>query len=78
MAVAYTWAARVMVISFEMVAPGLLGLWLDQRLGTKVLFLTLGLVLGMTIGMMHLLRIAKMTPSKTKKSSNMEKPKDAP
>ena len=59
-AIAYSWASRVISISLEMVLPGLLGVWLDRKLGTRVLLTVLGFGLGLTLGMMHLLRIARM------------------
>ncbi|MEE2707590.1 MAG: AtpZ/AtpI family protein [Planctomycetota bacterium] len=59
MAIAYTWAARVVTASIEMVAPGLLGYWVDQQLGTVVLFLILGLVFGTVVGILHLLSMTK-------------------
>ena len=45
---AYQWASRIMVVSLEMVLPGLAGHWLDEQLGTVVLFLLVGLGLGCT------------------------------
>ena len=42
MAIAFEWSATVMTISAEMVVPGLMGYWLDQRLGTRALFLLAG------------------------------------
>ena len=33
------------------------GLWLDDRLGTRPLFLVLGVVLGIVGGLIHLLRV---------------------
>ena len=42
-----------------MVVPSMLGLWLDQLLGTRLVFLFVGLALGMTLSTMGLLRIAK-------------------
>jgi F0F1-type ATP synthase assembly protein I len=65
-AVAYTWAWRVMAISLEMVVPGLAGYWIDTRLGTKALFMILGFVAGMTVGMLHLVQIAR-GPSNSKR-----------
>ena len=35
-----------MVVSLEMVLPGLAGYWLDQRLGTVVLFMLMGFAVG--------------------------------
>ena len=42
-AMAYQWASRIMVVAMEMVLPGLAGHWLDEQLGTVVLFLLIGL-----------------------------------
>ena len=56
---AYAWATRVMVIAAEMVVPGLFGLWIDQKLGTLVLFALLGFAFGITIAIMHLVRMTK-------------------
>jgi F0F1-type ATP synthase assembly protein I len=56
---AYAWATRVMVIAAEMVAPGLFGLWIDQKLHTMVLFALLGFALGITVAIMHLVRMTK-------------------
>ena len=46
-------------ISLEMVVPGLIGLWVDRQVGTLPLFLILGVIFGMTAGMMHLVQFAK-------------------
>lgn len=58
-AIAYEWAARVMTISLEMVVPGLLGYWLDQRLGTKAVFLLCGFALGAVLAGTALAKIAR-------------------
>ena len=52
------WSSRVTTISLEMVVPGLIGLWIDRQLGTVMVFLVLGVALGMTTGMLHLVRLA--------------------
>ena len=59
MARAMGWSAQITTISFEMVLPGLGGFWLDQKLGTKPLFLILGVVFGFTLGLWHLLKLAQ-------------------
>jgi F0F1-type ATP synthase assembly protein I len=58
-ATAYQWATRIMVLSLEMVLPGLAGYWLDQRLGTVVLFMMIGFGLGCTAAAVQLNQIAK-------------------
>lgn len=59
MAIAFQWSATIMTISAEMVVPGLLGYWLDQRLGTRALFLLIGFGVGGTLATLQLIRIAK-------------------
>lgn len=59
MAIAFEWSATIMTIAAEMVVPGLMGYWLDQRLGTQVLFLLLGFALGGTLAALALVRIAR-------------------
>jgi F0F1-type ATP synthase assembly protein I len=56
-ALAYAWATRIMVVALTMVLPGLAGHWLDERLGTVVLFLLVGLGLGCTAATLQLIRI---------------------
>ena len=58
MAIAFEWSAVIMTISAEMVVPGLVGYWLDQRLGTRVLFLLIGFAAGGTLAVLGLMRIA--------------------
>ncbi len=48
-----------MTIALEMVLPGVLGHWLDQYLGTWIVFLILGTVFGMSAGLIHLIRLTK-------------------
>jgi hypothetical protein len=59
MAVAAAWATRLITVSLEMVIPGVGGYWLDQYLGTVVLFTLLGFGLGLTLGIMHLIRMTQ-------------------
>jgi len=40
-----------------MVVPGLIGLWIDRQLGTVMVFLVLGMALGMTTAILHLVRL---------------------
>jgi F0F1-type ATP synthase assembly protein I len=58
-AIAMQWAATVMTISAEMVVPGLVGYWIDQRLGTRAVFLLIGFALGAVLAASALMRIAK-------------------
>jgi fatty acid desaturase len=56
---AYQWATRIMVVSLEMVLPGLAGYWLDQRLGTGVLLMFVGFALGGTAAIVHLVHLTR-------------------
>jgi F0F1-type ATP synthase assembly protein I len=57
--VAMEWASRLMSIGLEMALPGLGGYWLDQWLGTKVVFLILGASIGFAAGMWQLIQLTK-------------------
>jgi hypothetical protein len=59
MAIALGWSATIMTISAEMVVPGLIGYWVDQRLGTRVLFLLIGLAAGCTAAALSLVSATK-------------------
>jgi hypothetical protein len=58
-AVAMQWVARLTTISLEMALPGLGGFWLDQWLGTRVVFLIVGVIVGFAAGMWHLVQLTK-------------------
>lgn len=57
LAVAWSWATRVMVVAAEMVVPGLVGYWLDQKIGTYVVLTLVGFAVGITLAVMHLMRM---------------------
>jgi hypothetical protein len=57
-AAAIEWVAKITTVALEMVLPAVGGGFLDQRLGTKYWTL-IGLVLGVTVGLMHLLQMTK-------------------
>lgn len=54
--VAAEWTSRITAISLEMALPGVIGFWIDLQLGTVMVFLVLGVILGMVTGIMHLVR----------------------
>ena len=58
MGIAMEWAARIMAVALEMVLPGLAGMWLDRKLGTRFLVLV-GFAFGLTAGMWHLIRATR-------------------
>ncbi|OHB78095.1 MAG: hypothetical protein A2W31_13225 [Planctomycetes bacterium RBG_16_64_10] len=51
-----------MTVSFEMVLPGLVGLWLDRRVGTLPLLTLVGFGLGVTTAIWHLLQMTSAKP----------------
>ncbi len=53
-AIAAEWSSRIMSIALEMVLPGVAGMWLDRRLGTKFVFTLGGFGLGMFAALWHL------------------------
>ncbi len=52
------WVARITTVALEMVVPVVIGMWLDQKLGTRFLGL-LGLIVGVPLGIWHLVRMTK-------------------
>ena len=61
LAVGLDWASRVTSISVQMIVLGLIGYWLDGKLGIRGLFTLLGFSLGMTIGMWQLIRFTRQS-----------------
>lgn len=62
-AVALAWSTRITAVALEMVIPAVIGYWLDERLGTVMVFVVLGAILGMASSLTHLLRMD--SPPKT-------------
>jgi ATP synthase protein I len=52
-------ASRLSTLGFEFALPPLIGHYLDRRLGSGQVGLLVGMVLGFTIGIMHILRFAR-------------------
>jgi F0F1-type ATP synthase assembly protein I len=63
-----------MVVSLEMILPGLAGYWVDRQLGTVFLFLLVGLAVGCTGAMWHLIR---MTRAEADADKNQQDPADS-
>ncbi|MBL8828947.1 MAG: AtpZ/AtpI family protein [Planctomycetaceae bacterium] len=75
LAIALQWSSTVMTISIEMVVPGLLGYWADSRLGTGFLFLMLGMLFGVTLGIWQLVRLTQLeSPRRPPVDSSRDKP----
>jgi hypothetical protein len=56
MAVALEWVSRITGVAMAMVVPGLLGYWVDSKLGTRYLA-PAGFVLGIVGGIWSLLTL---------------------
>jgi hypothetical protein len=61
LAVSFGLATKLSSIGLEFALPMLLGLYLDQKLGTKPVLLLVGMALGFAIGILHLVLIARGT-----------------
>jgi hypothetical protein len=59
LAKAYEWAWRIIIVSLEMVLPGLGGYWVDTHLGTVCLFLVIGLTVGSVAAIRHLITMTR-------------------
>jgi len=59
------WLSRI----FSTIVPGLIGLWLDDRFGTRY-FALIGLVLGLTSGILHFVQASKGVFSKPGRNSS--------
>lgn len=59
LAIGISWSVTISGIAIQAVLPCLIGLWLDQKFGTVVVFFFIGLVLGMVSAVMQLVRIGK-------------------
>ncbi len=58
MAQAIQWVSKITTVALEMVVPAVAGTWLDRHFGTQFLGL-LGLILGVSLGLWHLLRLTQ-------------------
>jgi len=68
-AIAAQWSSRIMTVSLEMVVPGLVGYWLDKKLGTKFVFMLIGFVFGSAAAIKHLLYLTRKTDRKSEEYS---------
>jgi len=64
LAVAAAWASQITTVAIEMVVPIALGYWVDTWLGTRVVFVSLGAIGGMSLGIYHLMRMVSTSPTK--------------
>jgi hypothetical protein len=76
MAQAIEWVSRITTVALEMVLPGILGQWLDTKLGTRFLGL-IGFAVGVPFGIWHLLRMTRDGPRGTSASARRRVVEDA-
>ena len=69
MAAAMRWVSTATTVSLEMVLPAVLGVWLDKRLDTSPWLTVIGAVLGLGLGMSHLLKIAGSSATRQESST---------
>jgi F0F1-type ATP synthase assembly protein I len=62
MALAMEWVSKITTVALEMVLPAIGGRYLDLRWGTQYWALV-GLVIGFSLGIWHLLQMTKSTGS---------------
>jgi hypothetical protein len=65
--VALEWVSRIMAVALAMVLPGLLGYWLDKKLGTSFLA-PAGFVFGIVGGMWSLLVLTGAVAGKSRRT----------
>ena len=68
LSVALAKASQLTAIALEMVVPALIGYLLDQWLGTWLVFLVAGAVVGLVAGMLSLLRLTER-PGQSRKTN---------
>jgi len=68
LSVALAKASQLTAIALEMVVPIAAGYWADQWLGTGLVFVVAGAVLGLIAGMLSLLRLAER-PGRSRKTN---------
>jgi len=60
MAKSFSKASEVTSISIMMIVPGLIGYWIDQKVGSVLVFTLLGLVLGMGVAVRQLMLLVSV------------------
>lgn len=58
LAIAAQWATVAITVALEMAVPALIGFGIDSWLGTRPVLVSIGAVLGLVLGMWHLVRLS--------------------
>lgn len=56
------WYYALAQVGLEMVVPIALGWWLDSKLGSEPWLLVVGVMLGLAVGIVHLVALANRRP----------------
>jgi F0F1-type ATP synthase assembly protein I len=56
------WTSRIFTVCLEMTIPGLIGYWVDGRLGTSPWLMLLGFAVGAPLAMWHLIQMTSQRP----------------
>ena len=64
MAEAMRWVSHISTVCGIMVAPAVLGIWIDNKAGTTGLFAILGLLIGMPTSLWYLLKLVNTQEKK--------------
>lgn len=68
-AAAVEWVAKITTVALEMALPTVGGAYLDRRWGTQYWALV-GLILGVTVGLWHLLQLTRNSGNSEKQRRN--------
>jgi F0F1-type ATP synthase assembly protein I len=74
-ALAMEWVAKITTVSLEMFLPAVAGGYVDRRFGTNYWAL-IGVVVGMTVGLWHLLQMTKVKPKADGKRDKSQRAED--
>ena len=64
--------SEIISICMLMIVPGLIGYLIDQKVGSRFVFTLLGLIGGMTVSVMQLVRLVSETGKPVDDSSDSE------
>ncbi len=59
LAMGMDWASRITTLGVEFSLPAVAGHFADRRLGTGPALVLVGMILGFSLGIVHLVRIAR-------------------
>jgi hypothetical protein len=72
------WGARITTIGLEFALPALVGFGLDRRWNTTPWMTIAGALLGVAIGMSHVIRLASQLPGSARRKMSQGGPREGP